>query len=238
MPYCPRCGVEVDPSVASCPLCATPIPDLGLGPGEPAWPSPYPDDPTKTFLTSKQRKFRAILATTGVFAVAALAVTVTDVTTTGALTWSRYPLASLGTSLVLLVSLLLWHRRPWSWATLWFLALSSYLAALDLGIDGKPHWFLPLGLPLVSATFGLIVAGVVLVRRNRHQGYNVFSQVFALVAAELLAIDGLVTGWLSGHWGWGWSQVAALVLVPLSLLFAVLHFALRRPPDLRRTFHF
>ncbi len=100
MPYCPRCGVETDPSVRSCPLCATEIPSLSsLTPGEPAWPLPFSKDPaldpSQIYATSGELRGRAFLAITAVFITAAVAVTGADLFTTGTITWARWPLLSL-----------------------------------------------------------------------------------------------------------------------------------------------
>jgi len=241
MPYCPRCGVEVDPSVHDCPLCSTPIPRFAdLGMGEPAWPSSYdPDhpDPSKSYASSSERKVRALLGVAGMFSTAALAVVAADLFTTGGLTWSRYPLVSLAAGFGLIASALVWHHRPPILGTAWLVVTAMLLGCLDAA-DGVMSWFLALGLPLALGPFLLFWGGTMVFHRFRRRGYNVFGLVFSLVTVELGSIDGLVTLWASGRLGWSWSLVASLVLVPLAFLFFFLHFALHRTPDLRRTFHF
>jgi len=241
LPYCPRCGVQLDASIPACPLCQTPIPRLDAGPGEPAWPTSTEDlasDPSKPYATSGQRRARALFATAAVLVTAAVIVTGVDLFTAGAVTWSRYPVVSFAAALAFTAAVLVWHRRPAVWATAGLVTTAALLGALDALHNGRLTWFPTLGLPVAATTFALATAGVLWVRRGRRRGYNLFSLVFGLTAAELLAVDGLVQGWVTGRPGWGWSVVAALVLVPLTVLFGVLHRTIRRTPDLRRTFHF
>ena len=241
MPYCPRCGVEVDASVRACPLCSTAIPVFDdLGPGEPAWPAASDrhssSDPAKTYVAPGEWRGRVFLAIAGVFLTAALTVLTVDLWVAGAITWSRYPLIALVAALAFVASNLLW-RQPWKWGTAWFAISSALVASLDAA-DGTLTWAPGVGLPVVGLSFGLLALGAGLGLRARRRGYNLFALVFALVAVELVGIDSLVTAATAGSSTWGWSVVAALVLVPLSLIFLVLHLTIRRTPDLRRIFHF
>jgi len=237
MPYCPRCGVEADPSVKTCPLCETPIPVLdGMGPGRPAWPSPgAAGDPAKVYATSSELRSRAFLFVSAVLLTAAVVVFIVDLAVNGGVSWSRWPLASLAAVWALTASALNWHRSPRAWVAAWFLVLNLFLAALDVA-SGPRGWYFVLGLPMTVVVFGLTLFGIRVVRGAR-MGYNVFGLVPALVALGLMAIDGLVSLW-TGTVGLGWSLVTDVVLLPFSVLFYFLHFTLPRTPDLRRIFHF
>lgn len=241
MPYCPRCGVEADPSVTACPLCSTPLPVFpDQGPGEPAWPPlghQPARDPAKTYPTGSQRRLRAFWVVAAVLATAALANLASDLVTTGALTWSRYPLVSLTYGLGILGTLLAWYHRPWVWGSCWAVLTVALLGALDLA-SGRLSWSLGLGLPLAALTFGLVFLAVALLAAAKRRGYNLFGLVALLVAAELVGIDALVTHFTFNRWALGWSLVTTLVFLPLAFFFYFLHHALHRTPDLRRTFHF
>lgn len=239
MPYCPRCGVEADASVRTCPLCFTPIPELeGMGRGEPAWPHhPVAGDPSKVFATSSELRSRAFLIIAGVLLTAAVAVLAADLVLVGSLTWSRWPLTSLSAALALTAAVFTWHRSPPRWSAAWFLVLATLLTAFDLCDNARLNWAPTLGLPILTATGALIAVSVLVLRRSRRVGYNLFGLIPGLVAAELIAIDALVTLWTGGS-GLTWSVVTTLVLGPMALLFFFLHYAVRRTPDLRRIFHF
>lgn len=240
MPYCPRCGVETDPSVRSCPLCRTPIPVLDdLGPGEPAWPSGRrrADDPAQTYITPAELRSRAFLTVTALLATAAVAVSAVDLLISQTFGWSLWPLASLAFVWGLTASALTWHRNRGLWFLAWTGLTLVFLAVLD-GIGGGRPWFLPLGLPLVTATAGLAALGAWLFRRPGRRGYNLFAVTAVLLAAGLTAVDLLVTAWTGALLTLGWSLVTDLVLLPLAFLFLLLHLTLHRAPDFRRIFHF
>ena len=176
------------------------------------------------------------LAIAGVFLTAALTVFAVDWWVAGSVTWSRYPLIALGAALALVASVLAWHQ-PWKWGSAWFAVSVALVTALDAA-DGALTWAPNVGLPVVGLSFGLLAVGAGIVQRSRRRGYNLFTLVFALVALELLGIEAIVRAATGGSVAWSWSAVAALVLIPLSLLFLVFHLTLRRTPDLRRIFHF
>lgn len=239
MPYCPRCGVETNPSVRACPLCRTAIPEFPeMTSGEAAWPRrSRPGDPAKVYATGPELRSRAFLTVAVLLVVAAVAVAVTDLSLTGAFTWSRWPLVSLAAVLGLTAAVFVWHRQPARWAAAWTVITAAFLVALDLA-DGGLQWAPSLGLPLLAVTALAITVGVAAVRHSRRQGFNLFAWVSGLTAVELVAIDGIVRLWTGLPLLLGWSLVTTLVFGPLTLLFVLLHLALHRTPDLGRIFHF
>jgi hypothetical protein len=177
-----------------------------------------------------------LFAVFGIFATAALAVTASDLFTSGGVSWSRWPLVCLAAAFLLTASVLVWHRRPAFWTPAWGAIILALLASLDL-CGGTWNWFPTVALPITATTFGLIAVGVTAARPSR-RGYYLFGLVPGLAAAELVTIDLVVTLWTTGRFVVGWSLVTSLVLVPLALLFFFLHYALHRAPDLKRIFHF
>jgi hypothetical protein len=208
-----------------------------LGPGEPAWPtSQRSDDPAKRYATPRELRGTAFRILAAVFAAAAVAVTAADVANTASLTWSRYPLAALAAVLAGVAATLAWHRTPALWAGAWFVLTTAFLAAVDAFSQGG--WFATLGLPVTASSFALCALGIAWGRKVKRKGYNLFGLFFGLGAIELMILDALITWETTGRAAVGWSTVTALVLVPLALLFILLHAALPRTPDLRRIFHF
>lgn len=239
MPYCPRCGVEAAPAVRHCPLCRTAIPEFAdLEPGEATWPGRgEPGDPAKVYATGPELRSRAFLTIAAVLVVAAVAVAITDLSIAGGVTWSRWPLFSLAAVLGLTAAVFVWHRQPDRWAAAWVAIVAVFLLALDLGDQGL-DWAPTLGLPILATTSCLTALGLVVVRRSRRGGYDLFAWTSGLIAVELVALDLLVRLWSGLPVVLGWSLVTTLVFVPLTLLFLLLHLTLQRSPDLGRIFHF
>ncbi len=235
MPYCPRCGVEVDPSVSACPLCRTPVPQFSdLGPGEPAWPqSSLPGDPAKVRLGSKQTRWRVFGTLSAVLAASVISVVSANWLLLGTFTWSLYAAAALCGAWGVTAAVFVWYRRPVVAVPVCFGVAAAALAALDAA-GGAPHWFVSLGLPMMVLLSVVIAGGWLLLRRAK--GYCLLGVVAGLLAILLLGIDGVIEAW-TGTPGLTWSLITGVVLVPLSGVFLYLHFGLRLSPDLKRTFH-
>lgn len=232
MPYCPRCGVGVDPSVTRCPLCSTAIPKFeDLGPGTPSWPAPGHLDPNQPYAASQaKRQVGGIVGALGLTAAAVVAVV--DVAVSGRLTWSLWALASLA-FVEAVVAIALVGRARVSVALGWFVSVALLLGAFDL-IDGAPPWFWSLGLPIDTLALGLAGLGALGARRFRGAALLSFGSM--LIGASLVALDGLISSW-AGTGGLGWSLITAVVFGGLALLLGALHVVLG-DHRFHRIFHF
>jgi hypothetical protein len=234
MPYCPRCGVELDPSVTACPLCRTPIPRFpDLGPGEPAWPERgLAGDPAKAYLGPRRTRWRVFGILSAVLAAATAAVVAANLLLLGSLTWSLYAVSALGGAWGMTTAVFVWYRRPLVAVPVCFGVAAGALAALDAA--GTTRWFAPLGFPLVVLLSAVLTGGWFLLRRAR--GYHLLGVAAGFLAVLLLGVDLVVEVWM-GKPGLSWSLITGVVLVPLAGVFLFLHFGLRLSPDLKRTFH-
>ena len=234
MPYCPRCGVELDPSVRACPLCSTSIPRFDdLGAGDPAWPEPgLAGDPAKRYVGAAQIQRRVFGILSAVFAAATAAVAAANLFISGKLTWSLYAVAALCGAWGITAALFAWYRNPLVVVPVCFGVVAAELAALDA--VGWQRWFVFLGLPLIVLVSAVLTGGWLLLRRGR--GYFLLGVVSGLLAVLLFGVDVVVQTWM-GTPGLGWSLITGVVLVPLSSVFFFLHFGLKLSIDLRRTFH-
>lgn len=232
MPYCPRCGVEVDASVNQCPLCSTPIPRFDdLGPGTPSWPDPGHHDPNQSYAASQaKRRLGGLVGSLGL--TAAAVVSVVDLAVTGGLTWSLWPLTSLA-FVEAVVAVALVGRSRVAVALGWFVSVALLLGAFDL-IDGAPPWFWSLGLPIDTLAFGLVGLGAVGARRLR--GAAKLSLGALLIGGGLVALDGLISSWV-GTGELGWSLVTSVVFGAFTVFFGLLHLVLGAP-RFHRIFHF
>ena len=99
MPYCARCGVEVDEGVRGCPLCEAPIPVFDDDDGSIAAPSgryPAPEEALDP-LSPRQIRMTAWAVLSAVLVIAFAAVLAIDlVDESEGLGWSGYVLGALG----------------------------------------------------------------------------------------------------------------------------------------------
>lgn len=235
MPYCAKCGVELDVGVLSCPLCAFEMPPLGEK--EPPERPRYPETQERYVApTGRQIRMAIWAAASAVFVISFLVVVAVNlVWTGGSLTWGGPAMASIGVAWIAATTILILFRRPWLVVLSNYLPVVGFLALVDL-FDGGLDWFLPLGLPIATASFLVPIVSLILWMFWKDRGANQLAILLCLVAALFVGIDFAASGYL-GQLGISWSLVVAAVLIPLSGFLFVYHYVLRRFLKLKRVFH-
>ncbi len=239
MAYCARCGVEVDSGVEECPICAAPIPVFDDDDGDerysiaPRYPTALePPEPP----SSRQIRMTIWATLSALFLVSFLVVIAVNLIWTGGhLTWAGYALASIGVAFIACTTILLLFRWPWIIVVSNYPSVVGFLALLDL-FDGGLDWFLPLGLPIATATFLVPIVSLILWMFWKDRGANHLAVLLCLVALLCLGIELMASGYL-GDVELSWSFVVVAVLTPLSGFFFVYHYVLRRIVRLRKLFH-
>ena len=113
MPYCSRCGVEVNKEAQKCPLCNSPIQkfDDDINPGR-----TFPNDelpPQRPSQMSLKEKLRLAAVITGIAMLIPVLITLAvDLTLNNGITWSWYPLIGLTACLLLTLTGLYAFRHP------------------------------------------------------------------------------------------------------------------------------
>lgn len=243
MPYCSRCGVEVDDGATICPLCEAPIQRLDA-PVSPLGDGPYPQhiiDPQDTYRLSRAERRR--IATEILSLVAILgsgALLLMDLLSSADLGWSRYAVASIifGWSAACLPIAL--HARPRAAVAAVGAASVAFLIVLD-AMDGGIGWSLSLGAPITMTSFAAVAATAACIATRRVKGLNLLGIGAIGLAAYLVALEALLRIGLLGLERFGevrpyWSLVAALALVPVAVFLFYLHGRVTRGADLRKIF--
>ena len=236
MPYCSRCGVEVDGYVTECPLCKAPIQrfeDTELG--EPRYPAD--EFGAKPKMSEKMRRRTLWEVLTLLYAIAVIVVVGSDLGVDASIGWSLYATASIVLAWVYTTLMIFFRRSPAILCGGIVIATGVYLAGIDL-VNGRFDWFFSLGLPIFAVFVLISVILVFTVLRTKHRGFNVVAFILLGVAAFSVAVDLLVSLFLEGRIHFTWSVIVLLTLIPLSLIFLFLHYRLRNRFDLRRIFHF
>ena len=238
MPYCPRCGVEVQAQVRNCPLCQTTIPVLDIEtPQEPAYPPRQEDRFALSFRTEGQTRWLVFGVLSAVLATLAIIAAGLDYFLTGGLSWAKPALASL----VLTEGLLAVAFGVRGLAKVCLgsaLMVGLFLAALSFFLLDVHAWFVTLGLPLDASVFLSVWLVGAWMKRPGERGWDVFGFLFTLAALFCLGVDLLLHHFLLGTWALGWSLIVVLGLLPPAGLFFFVHFGLRWPLNLRQLFHF
>lgn len=142
MPYCVRCGVELQKNMKACPLCHTEV----ILPGEQevhegvgVFPDHVPPKRRPALNLAPSRSF--LLLATFILVVPLLVTLIIDVTVSGHITWSFYPITSLALLWILIAYPAL-LKRPTLLpiVTVDLFAMMIFLVSMDLYSGPFPEW--------------------------------------------------------------------------------------------------
>lgn len=213
--YCAKCGVRLDDSLATCPLCGTRAyhPEIHRKPTEKSFPAgKYPPKQKRSLLA------QVILSV--LFLLPLLIVPLCDLQINASITWSGYVIGAvlLGYSVLILP---IWFPNPNMviFVPCDFAAAALYLLYINHVTAGE--WFLSFALP-VTAGIGLIVTTVVTLCRYVPKG-NLYTFGGASIALGgfMILIEWLITltFHLSQFIGWSLYPLIALVILGGLLIF-------------------
>lgn len=237
MPYCSRCGVEVDDDVRECPLCATEIQILDP---EKDNLKNYPDKAAPHSLSPKRnkkemRRMAAILVTFGLLIPASIAFAA-DIVINGTITWGTYTLSSLIYIWVLILLPLLYYKKPVLTLLAYYLSTLFFLYALD-AFSGGVFWFEGLAFPIISITALLIVIIIFIGRNSRIKGINILSYAILSIGIECIGIELAISRFQTGTISLGWSIIVLSAALPAAGLLYYIYFKTKKPLKMKEYFH-
>lgn len=230
MSYCVNCGVELEERVACCPLCGVKV----VNPAR-----PRSDDPP-VYSVDRQplpdhfnRQFAAELLTIACTLPLAVCVIV-NLAYNPHVLWSAYVAGALFMLWVAVAPPLLMDRR---FTFLFILfdgaAVGLYLTLIDLLVP-QGGWLLPLALP-ITAIACLLALGWLLC--SRLKGWYAACADCVLLSLALLAVEGVISGYVQSSVSFSWSLVTAAALAPLGILFFIIQKNTRLREKARRRMH-
>jgi hypothetical protein len=237
---CPDCGVELEATMKSCPLCNfsdferiqntdefVPIP-------EPRQKSNTLSEYVKLNPVQKRKLFWEL---SGIVLISATLVTmIINFVSSNAVTWSKYTITAC-LVLFAIISLLSFLRHR-----LFLLLCGSFSAASLLLIlfdlyGENAGWGIQLAVPLLFSMHLMIYLFVVIVRITRHHGFNVLA--WFIIAAGIFAIctEGILGHYMNGAIAFHWSLIVAVCLIPVSAILFYIHYRLKKGIELKQFFH-
>jgi hypothetical protein len=237
MPYCSRCGVEVDDDVLKCPLCSTDIqilePEEGLFSKYPDKASPHSVAPKRN--KKEMRRMAAILVTFGLLIPASIAIAA-DVVINGEVTWGTYTISSLIYIWVLVLLPLLYYKKPVLTLLAYYLSTLFFLYSID-SFDGGVFWFQGLAFPIISITAALIVIIIFIARHSAIKGINILSYAVLSLGIECIGLEISISLFLTGAITFGWSIIVLSATIPASGLLYYIYYKTKKPLKMKEYFH-
>lgn len=232
MSYCVNCGVELDPTAVSCPLCGTPV----LNPKAPVdrtSPTPFPIQ--RREVEPVDRRSMGLLFT-GMLASIALCCGVLNwLAFVPQIPWSWYVIGAAGliwiwSALPLLV------RMPLLLCLLADLAgIAGFLALVAWRTDGW-YWYTGLALPIVAMT-GLLGGSLAHCLVRHHSRLTTLLVFLMVLGVYLIGLEVLIDRFNGGTYTPGWSLIAAAVILVVGVIFLIVRLRPRLREEFRRRFH-
>lgn len=235
MPYCSKCGVEVDNNIRECPLCDFPIPVIeSEEKEEDRFPSPQNSYPYKV----EKRKRRTFIIISVILLTSVELMLFQNFSIEGKLTWSRYSAVSIIASWIYLF--FLFRFIPKFKISVIGMSITTIILLYFLDIfDGELEWFISIGLPCVLMGTISTIIYYHLFKRAKKKGLNIVAYILLALILYCIGIDAFISLHLHHFIKLSWSISVALGLLPISILFLYLHFGLpeKYKIKLERKFH-
>jgi len=237
MPYCSRCGVEVDNDVKKCPLCSTPIQILGsdnltLG-RYPDKPAPQPAPPRRN--KKEQRRMAAIIITFGLLIPGSIAIAA-DLVVNKDITWGTYTISALIYIWVIILLPVLYYKTPVFTLMAYYLSTLLFLYSIE-AFSGGDKWFRQLALPIITVTAILIAINFFIANRSAIKGINIFAFAVFSLGLECVGIEMALSLFLENTIRVWWSIMVLSATFPTGGLLLYLHYKTKKPLKAEKFFH-
>ena len=234
MPYCSRCGVEVEKSVTHCPLCQTEIQDIEEKPVE---SKKYPDEEPalpKKVRTNKEKRRLAWEVTSVSLLIPLLINLFVDLIVNKTVSWSLYLISTLLFVWIIVTMPLLFPKNIPILMVGETVPHFIYLLVLDVIDNGTFDWYPRLGLPILSVVVLVVISVITGAIFVKNKGVNIAAFVMFGSGVMSVGIDFIVSSYLQGKFAISWSLyvLASTVVVGGFLLY--IHFRILKGTDLKR----
>ena len=232
MSYCVHCGVELDPTARTCPLCHTQVVDPQQ-PVDTELPPPFPSRREEVPPVSKKEV--ALLLTAMLASVAVCCGLLNLLFLHSSRPWSLYVIGAPVMLWMWLVPPLLLRGMPlWLRLGLDACAVGVYVYLISIDLHGL-EWYLGLALPIILTGGAVVVALGFLLR-----GRSILSSLILIIGGVgifIMSIELYVDRWLTGRWQPGWSLVVAAVCLSMMIPLIVVRWRPALRDEVRRRFH-
>lgn len=235
MSYCVNCGVELDASAKSCPLCSTPV----LNPNEIGkvleGQSPFPKE--KGQVETVRRKDIGILLSMVTLATAAICGILNAFVFRDNL-WSLVVLGACVILWVFFEPIIIFTRQSVYLSILYDGAAVFFLLYMITYLSDDSVWFTELAIPLVVLVTVMIELFILCVRRLPRSFVTVSLYFFTAAGLLCMGIELLVQRYVNQNISLSWSAVVLTVCGVLDIALITILSSRRLRNSMRKRLHF
>ena len=229
MSYCVNCGVELDPSAKTCPLCGTPAwhPELDAPPYFPA---------NSAAVQPASRREAAILLTAMLVSVS-LCCGLLNLFLPTDRPWSLYVIGAAAMLWLWLVPPLLargMHLLLRLLLDVAAVALYVYLISVDL--NGR-DWYLGLAAPIILWGGAILLLLGLVLRVYRRSALTTMTILIGSIGVFVFGMEFFVDRWLHQLWSPSWSLVVLTICIGMVIPLIIIRRVPALREEARRRFH-
>lgn len=219
---CVNCGVGLDDSLTVCPLCGK---DPFIAGKEEASSFNYPSE---IIQVHRKEIRRSLWELSGIIAFSAVAVcTLVDLIIQKGLEWSLIADVFITGAWITSTLLLFAHKRTYVLFAGLILTVLAALFVIDF-LDPAGSWFFPVGIPLTLAVFASAGVIIVLYRAANLKGLNIIAVAFVVLSGLCIITEMILDAYIKDFVHLRWSLIAAISIIPVSLILLYFHYRLKR----------
>jgi hypothetical protein len=233
MSYCTNCGVELDESLTTCPLC-------GFTPGEKNISEKeeqseyYPSD---IIILHKKETRKHIWELSGIISFSAITVcTIVDLVIHKSLSWSLFADTSVLASWICLTLILLAFRKYFIIIPGLLITILAMLFIFNL-ILPPINWFYGIGLPITIALFIAVSIVIFLWKVANFKGFNILAIAFFVLSGFCIVSEIVIDNYLLGKVDIRWSAIVSVSILPIALVLLFVHYRMKKGKRLDSYFH-
>jgi len=234
MSYCVNCGVELDASAKSCPLCNTPV----INPKQLeqiAASQPFPLE--RGQVEEVRRKDLGILMSMVVLATAVTCGVLNAFVFRGA-PWSLAVIGVCAILWVILVPVVIYTKQPIYLSLLFDGAVVILYLFMLTYLTGDRAWFWGLGVPITVLVTAVAEAFTFCVRKFPRSFITTGLYLFTAVGILCMGLEMLIDRYVDGAIALTWSAVVLTVCVILDIALITMLSRRRLRDEVRRRLHF
>lgn len=233
MSYCVNCGVELDKTAVTCPLCHT----IVTNPFEPVdilSPKPFPTNRGEVLPPSG---WELALLLSAMFLSVGVCCGVLNLFLRAERMWSLYVIGAVVMLWIWLVPPLLARGMHLCLRLLLDVAaVGIYVFLISVDLDGR-QWFIYLALPIILLGGAIMLfLGLILQGRKRSILSSV-TLIIGSIGAFMFGVELFIDQYLLGAWEPGWSIVILAVSVALVIPLVIVRRVPALREEVRRRFH-
>ena len=240
MRTCKNCGVELEQNMNFCPLCGEPVGDEGtntsvyIKEGRQKQGEKPLTEYQKLSSLQKRKLFWEI---SSIILFSGTIVTfIIDLLEGYDISWSGYTLSVCAVIFINTTLICLWPKRVFWLIAGSFLSISVLLILLDK-LSGNTGWGIRLGVPLLLATYLVILGLIIVIRKAKQKQLNLIAWCFIATALLSICTDGIISWYTQQTLKLHWSLLAVVSILPVSAILLFIHYRLKKGTDLKRFFH-